>query len=763
MKTIFRIAKTELRTLFFSPVAWIVLMIFAFQSGMLFCDSLDQCIKYNALGKSLYNLTAQVFTKYALFSSMQKNLYMYIPLLTMGLISREINSGSIKLLFSSPITNIKIVLGKYFAMVMYCFVFILILTPLIIFGIFGIKDLDIPTILTAGLGMFLLICAYSAIGLFMSCLTSYQVVAAMGTFAVLAVLNYIGEVGQSFEFVRDITYWLSISSRTDDFLVGLIGSEDFIYFIIVISLFLIFSIIKLNSSTNNHSLLKVGTKYIGALLIAILLGYITTIPALKVYYDSTATKSNTLTKNSQEILAKLEGGMTINSYCNLLDNDFYVGSPENVNDDKKRFAKYLRFKPEIKMNYIYYYDKVNNPNIYYRHRNMNEKQIAKRLCKVHDYNFKNFLSPEEIKNTINLSSEENVFVRQIVRENGQKTFLRLFNDNGRHPSETEVVTALKRLMVKAPKVGFLTGHGERSIERNRDKDYSAFVNNRKFRYSLINQGFDGVKLSLEKEIPDDIDIIVIADIRESFTKEETNKLDNYISRGGNLIIASDVNRDDIMNPFLKQFGVSLLPGILVQPGKDKNPTLVVGNLTEDSKDISKKLYYNYCYNYKTLMSGVAALKYSETSGFKVTPLLTTKEKGIWNELETTDFEDERAKFNPNVGESEKSYNLALALSRNIANKEQRIIVLGDSDFISNVELSASNRYLDVSNISFIPGMFQWLSYNQYPLDTSRQRSSDDELYVYRKDMLYVKIGFMGLIPALLGIFGTLLWFKRKRQ
>lgn len=69
-----------------------------------------------------------------------------------------------------------------------------------------------------------MICAYAAIGLFMSTLTSYQVVAAVGTLAVLAALNYIENVGQDIPFVRDITYWLSISGRADTFFKGMICS-----------------------------------------------------------------------------------------------------------------------------------------------------------------------------------------------------------------------------------------------------------------------------------------------------------------------------------------------------------------------------------------------------------------------------------------------------------------------------------------------------------------------------------------------------------
>ena len=765
MKTIYRIAKTELFTLFYSPVAWLVLMIFAFQAGIEFTESFGKCLKSQALGYNLYNVTSRVFTGYSLFKAMLENLYLYLPLLTMGLISRELSSGSIKLLFSSPITNVKIILGKYLAMAIYCFTFILILILPIIIGSFTIKDIDFPSILSALLGLYLLICAYAAVGLFMSCLTSYQVVAAMGTLAVLAVLNFIGTVGQDLEFVREITYWLSISGRTNELMDGLICSEDIIYFITVIALFISFSIFKLQSGVQRNSLLKTIGKYTAVSLIAVLIGYASSRPVLMSYYDTTSTKRNTLTQNSQEIMSKLDGDMTLTTYCNVLDEDFRYGSPKSVKYDMERFSKYIRFKPEMDLKYVYYYDKVNNPALYARFKGMTEKEIAQKICKARSYDFDMLLSPEEIKKQIDLSLEQNAFVRQFVRENGQKAFLRLYGDNQRHPSETEITAALKSFVVKAPKVGFLTGHGERVIDRNRDKDYSAFVNNRTMRSAMINQGFEGVSLSLADfdSIPDDIDVIVISDIRETLSNEELAKLDKYIARGGNMIISTDNKRENVINPLIERFGVSIMPGVLVQPQKDLVPNIIAGNISRETKDISSTMYKLLRYRYNIAMPGASALQYNEDKGFKVTPLITTSEKGSWNELETTNFMEDPVVFNKDKGEVAGPLPIALALSRNVSNKEQRIIIIGDSDFISNEELSRQRNKINAANFSFIPGMFQWLSHEQFPVNTERVRPSDDEILFNRSWMGILKFLFLGLLPALIGLYGTFLWYKRKSQ
>ena len=107
-------------------------------------------------------------------------------------------------------------------MVIYGLVLIGILCVMIIFNLFTIENMDYGLVFTGLLGIYLLICAYAAIGLFMSCLTSYQVVAAIGTLALLAALNFVGGMWQGIDLIRDITYWLSISGRADELIAGLI-------------------------------------------------------------------------------------------------------------------------------------------------------------------------------------------------------------------------------------------------------------------------------------------------------------------------------------------------------------------------------------------------------------------------------------------------------------------------------------------------------------------------------------------------------------
>ena len=583
MKTIYKMARTELQTLFYSPIAWLILVVFTFQASLVFSNGLAGCVRNQELGYGLYNVTMNVFAGWrGMFTAMQQYLYLYIPLLTMGLMSRELSSGSIKLLYSSPVTNTQIILGKYLSMMIYNLVLMCIFAVYLIFAAITIKSADIPLILSGMLGLYLLVCAYAAIGLFMSSITSYQVVAAMGTLAVLAVLNLVGGLWQDIEFVRDITYWLAINGRAQEFVSGLICSEDVLYFVIVVALFLFLSIIRLQSRRQKTTWMTTVGKYGTVIVIAMLLGYLTSRPKLMCFYDTTATKQRTLTPNSQDIVAQMDGGLTITTFVNILEENYWIGLPRNVNKDQKRLKMYTRFKPEIKMKYVYYYDKAKNPELDKAYPNLSDRERMLKRAEIWNLDSNMFMRPEEVRKMVDLRPEGNRFVRLLERDNGEKTFLRVFDDIKRFPFETEISAAFKRLVMELPLVGFVKGHGERDCIREGDRDYNRFAQDKPFRYSLINQGFDFTEVTLDKPIPEQVDIIVIADMRSPMTENERANLDAYIARGGNLLIAGEPRRQEFMNPLVEPFGVRFMPGRLVKKSEHFQPDFIVATPTKEA-------------------------------------------------------------------------------------------------------------------------------------------------------------------------------------
>ena len=98
MRKIFKIALTELCTLFYSPIAWLVLIIFTVQACMTYFRLVDIMLMQQFNKPLWYSIAKEMYTgNMGLFPNMLVHLYLYIPLLTMGLMSREYSSGSIKL------------------------------------------------------------------------------------------------------------------------------------------------------------------------------------------------------------------------------------------------------------------------------------------------------------------------------------------------------------------------------------------------------------------------------------------------------------------------------------------------------------------------------------------------------------------------------------------------------------------------------------------------------------------------------------------
>lgn len=764
MKTIFRIARLELSILFFSPIAWLVLVIFIIQSGLTFIELLESFARYQKLGNQMGAMTERIFASdfRGFFTAVQSNLYLYLPLLTMGLMSRELSSGSIKLLFSSPIKVAEIILGKYLAIISYGFLLAVVLLVFAAVGYFSIENMDVNLVLSGILGLYLLICAYAAIGLFMSCLTSYQVVAAIATLVVFAALNYVGGLGQHLDFVRDITYFLSIAGRTDEFISGLISSKDVIYFVIVILLFLAFSILRLQSGRESKPLLVTIGRYTGVVVMGLGLGYLSSRPRLAYYYDTTATQTQTLTVNSQEVVEKVSKPLKITAYVNLVDQNATGLLPIQRTNDTRIFEKYIRFLPDLEMEYVYYYDSLQDGTLYENNPSLTPKALAEKVASIFQLNPKRIVPPEAVRKQIDLAPEGHRVVR-LVEYDGKKTFLRLYNDLMKHPSETEITAAIKRLVAAPGHVALLTGHDERSTERLGDREYKVITREKTFRNALINQGFDVDTISLVhgQVLPPNIDVLIIADPRVPFEEPELTSIRKYIERGGNLFVLGEPGRQAVLNSVTRMVGVTFMEGSVVQQSADFAPSFVIGAVAKAGAGYPEGLTSLYERGATVSMSGAVALQYADSGAFRISPLVVSQPGTTWNTLTKLDPESSRVTYDPAKGDVKASLPLVAGLTRQVGGKEQRIVIAGDADLLSNGELFRRNP--PVYNYVFAAGLFRWFSGDAYPIDTRRPDTFDNKLLLEDGDATWLKVFFIGILPGLLIAGGSgLLIYRRKR-
>jgi ABC-2 type transport system permease protein len=767
VKTAIRIAKIELNSLFYSPIAWLMLIVFFIQTSIAFSGVLSYWITVQELGgqytESREFFTSKIFgTPAGIIGTIAYNLFLYLPLLTMGLISREISSGTIKLLYSSPIRIRNIVLGKFMAIAAYSLVLTMAVALFELMGVFFIEGVDMGLLLSCLLSIFLLLCAYGAIGLFVSSLTSYQVVAAIGTFVLFAFLNYLSQLWQDIDFFRDITYALSLSGRTNKMAAGLITSKDLIYFIIIVILFLGLTMLRLRGKRSAEGQLVKTGKHFALILSVVVIGYFTSQPQFTLYFDATSTKTQTLTKASQKILKDMgDEPVEVNSYINLLDNTYWNGQPVLRNTDFERWEPYLRFKPNVKLNYTYYYDSIPNPDFYKANAYKSLDELAKNHAKSFRLDLDRFKKPEEIRKIIDLKPELGRYVMH-VKYRDKSTYLRLFDDALVFPTERETGAALKRLITTLPKIGFLEGHLERSPTRGGDKDYRVMTSQITFRYSMVNQGFDVTTVSLKNgDIPADISALVIADPKAELDSVVLRKVSQYIDKGGNLFILGEPGKQQVLNPLLQTLGVEMMDGMIVQKSDEFSPSLVLPYFTPASAALSKVVAKDFKDSAFTDMPGVAPLKILYSGPFKAQSFLETDERKSWRKTGALSADSLQVSFNGAEGDEKGKFVTMLGLTRMVNGHEQRIIVSGDADFMSSLDLARG--YPETANFRFTTTLFGWLSNGQFPVDVSRPDARDIYIHLKGTDMPLIKAFFMWIIPFVFFILGTILLMRRKKQ
>lgn len=762
------IAASELRLIFSTPVAWVMLTIFTVLCGMTFADVVRLHVETLAAGRHISFLTQSIFTsdELGLFPEVKGYLYLFIPLVSMGMISRDLGSGTYKLLYSSPVSDLQMVAGKFLAMVGYGLSMMAVLAVFVCYGCYAIVSPDVPLLLCGMLGLFLLLCTYSAIGIFMSSLTSYQVVAALATFALLAVLSKMRDVGQDTPWIRDLTWWLSIDGRCETFISGLVCSEDVIYFIAVTVFFLGLTVLRISNRRRSCRTAVRILSYTGVTALLVAVSIVSSRPSLMGFCDVTETESQTITIPSREVMNSVEGPVEITTYANILDEEgFYLGIPSMTNYDRAYLKPYIRFKPDIRLKTVYYWANAGSKAAGRRFPGLPDDQKAERIADVYEMDFDRFLSPQQVASLVDLSGEGYKTVRQIRLADGRTTFLRYFDDSQRQPGEKEITAAFKRLVWGSVPVGFLTGHGERDIRRDGDADYNAFAASRSFRHSLMNNGFDAVNISLDggRTIPDSIRILIIADPRERMSEEEVAEIRRYIDRGGNLILAAEPGRQANANDIAGIFGARFLDGRLAVPPGDSRQDLILADVAKAAFSEMPALAQMRNHGYKITMPGSVGINTDGVSGFDCAHMLLSA-RNTWNEFRTTDFANTVATLDSADGEKEGSRAVAAMLTRSIDGcRSQKIILLGDADCFSNAELMRDRYTVSSGNFTLIYQIFHWMSDGEYPVDTPRKNGSDWSMRVGIEQMPALKWILAVILPLLMLLTSLLIIIRRKSK
>jgi len=241
---IFTIAAKELRSMFASPLAWVVLAFMQFILALIFLKQIDGFLMVQ--GQLARTPNAPGLTEIAIvpmFGVASMVLLMSVPLLTMRLVSEERRNQTMALLMSAPISMTQIIVGKFVAMVAFLALINLLILAMALSLLAGGK-IDLGLLLANLIGLFLLGCSFAAIGLFVSCLTTHPVVAAVLSLAVflgLWIINVAATDPQSY------LHLVSLLDRFEGFMNGSVAVTDLIYFVLLTATFLILAIRRLDS------------------------------------------------------------------------------------------------------------------------------------------------------------------------------------------------------------------------------------------------------------------------------------------------------------------------------------------------------------------------------------------------------------------------------------------------------------------------------------------------------------------------------------
>lgn len=327
--------------------------------------------------------------------------------------------------------------------------------------------------------------------------------------------------------------------------------------------------------------------------------------------------------------------------------------------------------------------------------------------------------------------------------------------------EGEISAAFKRLVMDVPTIGFLTGHGERDINREADREYKRISSDRNIRSSMVNQGFDIEEVRADQAIPDSINILVISELRSPLSEREKVHLDAFVDRGGNLFILGGPGRQELMNPLVERFGVRFMPGQLVQPTKDLQADLIQALPTKEGIKLWPGLDIIRIYEGCVAMPGCVGLEYTPVEGVTITPLFTTDTTGCWNRTRGADFTRDSIVYEPEASDRAGVFATVIALSRDVNGKQQRVVISGNTDCLSNGEFATGRREVRNFNYELARSGFYWLSHEELPVNTSRAEPIDRKLNISESAMEVWKIVFMVVIPVILAFAGILIWLRRR--
>ncbi len=322
-------------------------------------------------------------------------------------------------------------------------------------------------------------------------------------------------------------------------------------------------------------------------------------------------------------------------------------------------------------------------------------------------------------------------------------------------SERSLTNALERLQRGNDRiVAFVTGDDERRAGGQANADMGTFMS------QLENRGMRAVPLNFAQvnAVPEHTDMVVLASPTMPLAPGAVKALVRYVQNGGNLLWLTEPDNEDLgLQPLADVLGVRVLPGVLV----DGSGTALG---LHDPRMIALGSYPPQAitrgFQLTTLFPQVSALAQVARSQWGVQAFLRSSPQS-WNEftpIDNTGTSD--IQFDATVGELKGPLDFGFALSRlspSPDKSEQRAVVIGDGDFLSNTYLgNGGNRALGER-------VFDWMLGDDKLVNLPPRGAPDRLLKISQGELNTLSFGFLFALPLLLLLIGGVIVWRRRRR
>jgi ABC-type uncharacterized transport system involved in gliding motility auxiliary subunit len=306
----------------------------------------------------------------------------------------------------------------------------------------------------------------------------------------------------------------------------------------------------------------------------------------------------------------------------------------------------------------------------------------------------------------------------------------------------------------SPVVYFLTGHGERDI--NSFDPRSGFSSLRQL-IERDNAEVRTLELSVEKKIPADCDALIVAGAAQRMSDAEAELIGAWLRRSGRLMILTDAGQTSGLEPMLRDWGIRLRNDVVLDPVR-----------TMTGREVFVSAYNRHPVTDK--LGTTAAIfnlprsvmpEEQQTQGAdrpQVTPLAFSSDSS-WSESQP---EQSPAKYDENTSDLPGPVSMAAAVEKgapagllDMQIRPSRLVVFGDSGFVSNGGLTGGDTSLFMSSLN-------WLFSREELMAIAPKPITDTRLKLTRTDTRTLFWSAVGGIPALAALFGIVLWLLRRK-